>query len=156
MSKRIYTTKSYPELSVVNNETGEIISGVAKTVYTDVDDFIMCFLNSISDITKLEGNYIRVLMYCWKFSTFNPAVEDGNIIYNNKLFKNKIRENGCNLSDPVIDKAFHVLTSNGFLIKKCRATYMLNPEYFFRGNLTSRSKIIRSIALNCDPIMKNK
>ena len=55
MAKKIYIQQSHPELSVVNTDTGEIISGVATAKVENIDEFIMIFLLNIQDAFKLEG-----------------------------------------------------------------------------------------------------
>ena len=73
MAKKIYIQQSHPELSVVNTDTGEIISGVATTKVENIDEFIMIFLLNIQDAFKLEGQHLKILMCCWKYSSFNPS-----------------------------------------------------------------------------------
>lgn len=148
MAKKIYTKTTDPDLHVVNTSTGEIISGVAKVQCNSIDEFIMCFLNSIPQITKLDGNSIRVLMWCWKFSSFNPNIPEANIIVNDKAFKDRIRNEGGTLSDSVIDKAIHRLAKEGMLKKRCKGNYFLNPHYFFRGTLSNRAQLQYNILFN--------
>lgn len=135
------TKVNYPKLKVVNNTTGEIISAVTTVKCSSVDEFMMCFLTSISQIVRLDGNTIRVLMWCWKFSSFNPNLPEANIIHNDQTFKQKIRQAGRDLSDSVIDKAMHLLCKKDFLKRQCKGCYYLNPQYFFRGTLTNRAKL---------------
>lgn len=139
--KKIYTRINHSELRTVNVNTGEVISGVSEVKCSTIDAFIMCFLNSISEITNLDGNSMRVLLWCWKFSSFNNSLPMGNTITNNTVFRNSIRENGGDLSDSVITKAFHILSKKGLLIKQCKGQYVLNPEYFFKGTLSDRSSV---------------
>lgn len=148
MSKRIFTKISNPELSVVNTSTGEIVSGVADVRCDSVDEFIMCFLGSIPQITKLDGNTMRVLMWCWKFSSFNPSIPEANTIVNDRAFKDKIKSEGGNLSDSVIDKAIHTLNKEGMLRRRCKGNYFLNPVYFFRGTLSGRSQLQYKVSYN--------
>ena len=142
MTKKIFTKITHPELNVVNVETGEIVSGVATVRCDSVDDFIMCFFNSIPQITKLEGNVLKILMWCWRFSTFSSSIPEANVIVNNKAFKEMIRkEGGDNYSDSMIDRAVHILHKNGLLIRRCKGSYFLNPDYFFRGTLSNRARL---------------
>lgn len=148
MAKRIFTKVSNPDLAVVNTTTGEIESAVATIKVDTIDDFIFCFLKSIPQITSLDGNTMRVLMWCWKFSTFSPNIPDANYISNDLDFKENVRREGGNLSNGTIDLAFHTLKNKGFLIKKCRGKYMLNPDYFFRGTLSNRAKLKYNVVFN--------
>lgn len=138
---KVFTKLNYPDLKVVNDTTGEIISGIANIKCHSVDEFIMYFLTSIPQIVKLDGNTIRVLMWCWKFSSFNSNFPEANIIHNDQNFKNKIRQEGGELSDSVIDKAIHVLFKKDFLRRQCKGCYYLNPQYFFRGTLSNRARL---------------
>jgi hypothetical protein len=148
MTKKIFTRISQPELSVVNTVTGEIVSAVAEVKCSSVDEFIMCFMSSIPQVVKLDGNTIRVLMWCWKFSSFNPNIPEANVINNDKAFKEKIRQEGCDMSDAVIDKAIHILKKEGMLMRRCKGNYFLNPSYFFRGTLSNRAKLQYQISFN--------
>lgn len=148
MSRRIFTRINRPDLAVVNTATGELVSGVADIKCNSIDEFIMCFMASIPQVVKLDGNTMRVLMWCWKFSSFNPSIPEANIITNDKAFKDKIRQEGCNLTDTVINKAIHTLYVEGMLIKRCKGSYFLNPDYFFRGTLSSRANLQYNVSYN--------
>lgn len=148
MSKRIFTRINHPELQVINNATGEVVSGVAEVRCSSIDEFIMCFIASVPKVVSLDGNSMRVLMWCWKFSSFNPSIPEANTITNDKAFKERIRREGCEMSDSVINKAIHDLYKEDMLLKRCKGSYFLNPEYFFRGTLSSRSKIQYKISFD--------
>ena len=148
MAKKIFTKVTNPDLAIVNTATGEIESAVATVKVNTIDDFIFCFLKSIPQITALKGNTMRVLMWCWKFSSFNPSIPEANYINNDLYFKERIREEGGNLSNSAIDLAIHNLCKNGFLIRKCKGKYALNPDLFFKGTLSNRSKLVCNIEYN--------
>ena len=141
MTKKIYTQTDVPEFKVVNTVTGEIISGISTVRCESIDEFIMCFLSSIREVAALDGNSIRVLLYCWKYSSFNYNLPEANVIVNDKDFKSTIRKNGLDMSDAVINNCFMKLSKAGMLIAKCRGKYILNPKYFFKGTLANRSKL---------------
>ena len=141
MAKKIYTQITNPELKVVCTTTGEIVSGISTVKCDSIDDFIMCFLLSIKEVASLDGNSIRVLLFCWKFSSFNYNIPEANIIVNDVDFKERLRLNGLNLSDASINNAINKLYKAGMLQKKCRGKYTLNPKYFFKGTLANRSKL---------------
>lgn len=145
MAKKIFTKTTNPDLVVVNSQTGEIESAVTTVKVDTIDDFIFCFLKSIPQITSLKGNTMRVLMWCWKFSSFNPNIPDANYINNDLDFKEKIRAEGGNLSNSSIDLAIHNLCKDRFLIRKCKGKYALNPDLFFKGTLSNRAKLRCSI-----------
>lgn len=51
------------------------------------------------------------------------------------------------MSSASIDNVFSKLSKEGFLIKKCRGAYLLNPKYFFKGTLSDRTKIEYNIVM---------
>lgn len=140
--------------SLVDNQTGEIkeFKQVKKVSY---DDFMIVFLSTIPEMMNLKGNQMKILLLIWKESSFNPTNStDGNIFYNNKLFKDHIREANLDLTDGAIDVYISQLTKQGFLIKKCKGCYMLNPTYFFKGRVRDAAQM--SLTLEFDPKNNNK
>lgn len=114
---------------------------------------IMVNLKSIDNLINLDGNLIRLLLcivYCEELSLLDKDEEC--CFYNNKLFKNHIREANLDLTDGAIDVYVSQLTKQGFLIKKCKGCYMLNPNYFFKGRVRDAAQM--SLTLEFDP--KNK
>ena len=147
----VFKTETDPDFSLVNKQTGELLEW-RRTKVVSVDDFIMFFFASMPDLFKLEGLQMKVLMCCWKASTYNDVESAGNVVYNNKTLKDYIRSCGLNISDTSIDVIISRLTKLNILIKKCRGMYLLNPEYFFKGRLSDRSKLQFSVVV--DPLRK--
>lgn len=145
MSK--YTTVTDPDYSLLDNHTGEILKWKRTTV-VNIDEFIIFFFASMPQIFRLGGLQMKILMCCWKFSSYNDVETEGNLVYNNKLLKDYIRSCGLDLTDGAIDVIMHYLTKEGMLIKKCRGVYMLNPKYFFKGTLSKRSKLELKVVSN--------
>ena len=135
-----FVTRTDPDYSLLDNHTGEILKW-KRTRIVSVDEFIMFFFASMPDLFKLKGLQLKVLMCCWKCSTYNDVESEGNLVTNNKLLKDYIRSCGLDISDSAIDVIIHYLAKSNILIKKCKGTYMLNPEYFFRGKLAEKSKL---------------
>lgn len=136
-----YITETSEDYSLIDNHTGEIID-LKQTRQVDIDTFILVFFASFPEIMKLKGVALRVLMCCWKNSTYNPAAgSEGNMVFNGPSFKENCRLDGLETSDANIDNAFSILTKKGFLFRKHKGEYMLNPEYFFKGRLSDRSKL---------------
>lgn len=135
-----FVTQTDPDYSLVDNHTGEIQEWKRTRVVT-VDEFIMFFFASMPDLFKLKGLQIKVLMCCWKASTYNNVESEGNIVHNDKLLKKYIRQCGLNITDSAIDVVIHKLAKEEVLIKKCKGTYMLNPRYFFKGKLAKKSRL---------------
>lgn len=135
-----YITQTDPDFSLLDKQTGEIIEW-KRTRVVSVDEFIMFFFASMPDLFKLEGLQLKVLMCCWKASTYNDVETEGNIVSNNRLLKDYIHQCGLGISDGAIDVIIHRLAKEHILLKKCRGTYMLNPRYFFKGRLAEKSKL---------------
>ena len=142
-----YIKEKVEDYSIVDERTGEILD-LYRTKKVSLDEFIMVFFASNTQLMKLKGLYLKVLMCCWKFSSYNAGCEEGgNIVHNNASFKEFCRQDGLNTSDASIDNAISYLAKEGLLIKKCRGEYMLDPRYFFKGRLSKRSKIMYNIVV---------
>lgn len=136
-----FITETSKDYSLLDNHTGEILK-YKQTRKLSVDEFIMVFFASYPQLLKLKGVQLKVLMCCWKYSSYNAeSEEEGNIIHNNVSFKEYCKSEGLETSDANIDNAISALCKNGLLFKKCRGEYMLNPRYFFKGKLSKRSRI---------------
>lgn len=136
-----YITKTSDAYQLYDNFTGELLE-YKQTRKISMDEFIMVFFTSCPDLMKLSGVELKVLICCWKLSSFNPMNEaEGNIVHNNQSLKEFCKEQGATSSDANIDNAISMLCKKRMLLKKCKGEYMLNPEYFFKGTLSNRSKI---------------
>ena len=135
-----FITQADPDYSLLDKHTGEVLEW-KRTRVVSVDEFIMFFFASMPDLFKLEGLQMKVLMCCWKHSTYSNVETEGNIVHNDRLLKEYIHQCGLNISDTAIDVIIHRLAKSNILIKKCRGTYMLNPQYFFKGRLAEKSKL---------------
>lgn len=141
-----------PDYAVVDKHTGELTE-LKQTRTVTLDEFIMIFFAGCPDLLALKGIHLKILICCWKYSSYNSDNEkEGNIVYNNSMFKEKCREFGLKAPEASIDNAFSYLSKNGYLIKKCRGMYLLNPKYFFKGRLSDRSKI--NIHFVVEPLKK--
>lgn len=143
---KMLVTQKDQDYSLLDNHTGEVMEW-KRTQVVSVDEFIMFFFASMPELFQLEGLHMKVLMCCWKHSSYIDAHTEGNIVSNNKLLKDYIRSCGLDLKDNVIDVIIHNLSKRNILIKQCRGTYMLNPKYFFKGKLVDKSKLeLRMVA----------
>lgn len=139
--KQFITEKSQDK-AIVDITTGEL-TDLHITREVNTDDFIMLFLKSFPQMMDLTGNQLKLLIICWRSCTLNPNnTTEGNIVNNNPYFKNIVRESGLNLSDASINVEMSRLTKKGIIIKRGFGTYMLNPEYFFRGRISDRTNCI--------------
>lgn len=143
---RYITTKS-KDFSVVDNRTGELLE-LRQTKKLSLDEFFMVFAASCPTLLKLKGLQLKVLICCWRYSSYNKEYsQDGNIIHNSPTFKQFCKHEGLQTSDACIDKAFTKLCKENLLIRRCRGEYLMNPQYFFKGTLSDRTKILYNIVV---------
>lgn len=142
-----YITEKSKDYSLVDNRTGEILE-YRKTKKVTLSEFMMIFFASYTDMFKLTGLELKVLMCIWAHSSFNSNNStEGNIIHNNIVFKENCKKDGINTANANIDNIFSKLCKMGFLIKKCRGAYLLNPKYFFKGTLSDRTRLQYNIVV---------
>jgi len=132
-----------PTKVIVDNETGEVISAVAKRVCDTQEEFIKIYLNSIDDLISLDNRMFQVLMVCLREAKFcDDKNQDGNTLYNFKDFKEKCRKLIDNeLSDKAINMYVSRLASMQILIRKSRGMFVLNPRYFVKGQMTPKTRL---------------
>lgn len=136
-----FVTEKSKDYSLLDNRTGEI-KEFRRTRKISIPEFMMVYFASYSDMFVLTGVQIKVLMCCWRHSTYNDRLcNEGNMIYNDLMFKEACKKDGLKSPNAVIDNAISQLTKYGFLIKKCKGAYLLNPKYFFKGTLSDRTKL---------------
>lgn len=146
--KKKYITETSEDYALLDKHTGELLEYKAVRS-VDIETFIMVFFSCIPELVKLRGVPLKVLICCWKLSSFNPVMENtGNIIYTGPAFKEACRREGFSISDANIDNAISTLCKEGFLIRKHRGVYLLNPDYFFKGTLSDRTKVDYQIKVN--------
>ncbi len=145
-----YITEKSKDYSVVDNHTGELLE-LRQTRKLSLEEFIMVFFSSYPELFKLKGLQLKILMCCWKHSTYNKENDTtGNIVHNNASFKQHCKDEGLNLSDASIDNNISQLCKVGLLIKKCRGEYVLNQNYFFKGSLSQRTKMMMNFMVEPD------
>jgi hypothetical protein len=136
-----YVKEKVEDHAVIDLETGDLTE-CYQLRKVSLDEFIMVFFSSYPDLYKLNGVQLKVLMQCWKCSTYNSVnCTEGNIVHNNPKFKECCRQDGLETSDANIDNAISTLCKKGLLIKRCKGKYLLDPRYFFKGKLSDRSRI---------------
>lgn len=140
------------DYALIDKHTGELTE-LRQTRTITLDEFIMVFFASCPDLLKLTGLNLKVLICCWKFSSYNPECEtEGNIVHNDLMFKEKCKSLGLAISNASIDNAVNYLSKHNFLIKRCKGVYLLNPKYFFKGRLSDKSKINMHFVVNPDTL----
>jgi len=139
---------------IVDKNTGELLDYYI-TKKLKIEEFIMVFFASYSEIMKLQGQKVKLLMLCWKFSSFGNS-ESGNILVNNAVFKDNVRKYEPNMTDSAIDAGISTLAKRGFLKRMCKGQYELNPDYFFKGTLSNRSHLKFSVEVDPASIAERK
>ena len=142
MAKKFRTVID-PTKVIVDNETGEVVSAVAKRVCDTQEEFIKIYLNSIDDLISLDNRMFQVLMVCLREAKFcDDKNQDGNTLYNFKDFKDKCRQLIDNeLSDKAINMYVSRLATMQILIRKSRGEFVLNPRYFVKGQMTQKTRL---------------
>lgn len=149
-----FITEKSKDYSLLDNQTGEIIE-YRQTRKVKMEDFVMVFLASCREMFALRGTQFKVLACCWIYSSFNnKSCNQGNLFRNDGVFKDSCRREGLNLSDAAIDNVICQLAKKKFLLKQCRGTYLLNPQYFFKGTLAERSKVMYTLMV--EPEVKER
>lgn len=128
---------------VVDSETGEVISMLARKVCETQEEFVKIYMNNIDDLIQLDNMMLKVLMVCLKEAKFsNEDEQEGNILYNSKQLKEKCRRLiDTDLTNGSINLYIHRLASAGILIRKSRGEYYLNPRYFVKGKLNPKTRM---------------
>lgn len=138
----------------VDPETGEICTDIYRTskqtrIYNSQDEFIQIYLHDMSGLMNITSKTeLQILMQLWKISSFNGDDNSGNfIIINQKIISDLAK--AVNVKEQTVKNSISSLIKNNKkpLIKdpKFRATYYLNPIYFFKGALKDRPKVMKVI-----------
>ena len=108
-----FVTQADPDYSLLNEHTGEVIEW-RRTKVVSIDEFIMFFFASMPELFKLKGLQLKVLMCCWKHSSYGAVETEGNIVNNNKLLKEYIRSCGLDITDgAAVEKTISDLQPDG-------------------------------------------
>lgn len=143
-----YITAKLRDFEAIDKRTGELLE-LQQVKKLKIEEFLMIFIACCPGLLNLKGIPLKVLICCWKHSSYNKEnCVEGNIVNNSPSFKKYCREDGLNTSDACIDRAFSQLCSANLLIRKCRGEYLLNPKYFFKGTLSDRTKLIMHLECN--------
>ena len=136
-----FQSEIIPDKHIVDDYTGELKEFVITKVITP-QEFIAFFLRSVPEFVALDGNSMRLFTCCWQISSFNKEYsEEGNVIYTNSIFKQKVRELGVDMNNATIDNYISKLARKGFLIRLCKGSYMLNPNICFKGTIKDASRL---------------
>lgn len=113
---------------------------------SDVCTINISLLNNpeLYNLSKAEFNVLSVMWFMASTYYSNHAL--GNRISCDKQFRD-IVHNKTNLAESTIKAAIADLVKKNMLIKDkdYKGVYYLNPDYFFKGKLSDRNKIIKQI-----------
>lgn len=145
-NKIFESTERTVHVSDNGEQLGEIITTKIVKKINKADDFIQVYLEDIAAMFKItKYSEMKVLMSIWKHASFNPQNETtGNEIYLVKTLKTKIAEE-LELAYSSVDNAIKNLEKQDMLIRIGRATYILNPKYFFKGYLKDRVSVVNMV-----------
>lgn len=131
----------HEEVSYIDKETGEIIEDskiIRKKVSTQ--EFMQVYLNDISGLLGIENkSQMFVLVELWKLAQF-----DTNQVVIIKGIKQQIADN-IGIAYKTVDNHIVKLCKLNLLIRKETGIYFLNPQYFFKGYLENRPKILKLV-----------
>lgn len=129
---------------------GEIISAEIKTIKkVDAEQFCQVYLRDNEEfykLTKSESNILAVLWYTSNYYEDKDQELPGNKISLDEQLRDTIKQKtGC--AAGTIKNTIASLVKKQMLLKdnRYKSVYYLNPQYFFKGKITDRSKIIRNI-----------
>lgn len=138
----------------IDKETGEVYKVIdshiisTQKIYKDQDEFIQIYLEDMAGLMSIgTKSELQVLCCLWKYSTYSTEDKGNCVIITSKILKTI--EEVTDLQTQSIRNIISKLTKGDkhLLIKdpEFRATYYLNPTYFFKGALRDRPKVMKVI-----------
>ena len=139
---------------VVDTETGEITQHVtsqtitSRKFYKTHEEFIQIYLEDMSGLLSITSkSELQVLCLLWKYSTYNENDKGNCVLITPKIVNDIVTETG--LVTQSVRNIISSLVKNPkkLLIKdpQFRSTYYLNPQYFFKGALKDRPKVMQIV-----------
>jgi len=134
------------EKIVVDCDSGEVMEHTADIVRVrkiSSDSFVNVYLDDMSGILNVKSKTdLRILAWMWKFSSFPSDECPGNCVFLCDMLMERIEKDLC-ISRQTIRNCICNMSKSKILVKdkKHRATYYLNPKYFFKGRLEDLPKI---------------
>jgi hypothetical protein len=122
---------------------------IETTKHVTHDEFIQVYLQDITGLMGIasKGEFF-VTLWLWKMSSFlgkDSTSNFGNMVTVGEAARDIIRqETGLTLG--TIKNIIAGLVQKGIILKtKYRATYYLNPKYFFKGDLKARAQAYKRV-----------
>lgn len=133
---------------IVLGEGGEIISAEITTFKkVTAEEFIQVYLKDNEQFYNLSKPEYSVLSILWlKSDYYKDEGNPGNKIVINKQIRDIIADK-TGIADSTIKNAVASLVKKNMIFKdqNYKGVYYLNPEYFFKGSISDRTKCIRHI-----------
>lgn len=130
---------------------GGVIESAEITTLKKVkaEEFCQIYLRNNDDFYNLSKAESNVLAVCWLHSIYYEDPEfncPGNKVTFDGQFKQVVKDK-TKLSDGTIKNTMKSLVNKRMLIKdqKFRGVYYLNPNYFFKGRISERTKLITKV-----------
>ena len=127
---------------------GDIINAdIHRIKRIDADKFCQVYLRDNDEFFKLSKAEMNVLAVCWQYSLYyddDMLQCPGNKILFDAQMRDLIKEK-TGLAMSSIKNSMVSLVNKDMLIKddKYKQVYYLNPKYFFKGQVSKRTKAIR-------------
>jgi hypothetical protein len=128
--------------TIIDCETGEIKGEQVISISVPVKDqeeFFFIFAKHLGTLLKLNGNEIKVLLWCSMNCTLNH-----NLIVITSTQKREIAEY-AGLKPQSIANAINLLKKKNIFISQGRCTYKVNSELCWKGSPLNRNKDLKMI-----------
>lgn len=127
----------------VNKETGELTEIYLRKVIETQEEFLKIYINSLDELVKLNNRELQILFIILKRSKFcEEKNKDGNIFYNEHLFKEEVRSVvDKDIKDNIINQYVSSLARNKLIIRVKRGTFILNPLFFAKGKINTDTRL---------------
>lgn len=125
--------------TIIDSSTGEVLEQTVElTQRVSQDKFIQVYLEDLSGLLKLENVIqMQVLALIWKYCSYTNEMDQWNKIIILKDTKELwAQQLGCSIRN--IERALMGLCNKDLITLTARATYILNPKYFFKGTSNMR------------------
>lgn len=137
--------KMFKNVETIDPTTGEVTVLDIQLPINDTDNWLTVYFKGMDILCGLNKCLQKVLMACLKTCTYNETIYNGNIVHNDGYLK-KIIEIEYGIKPLTVNNSINILCKKGILIKKAHGLYLINPELFWKGKITKRTKgTIRAI-----------
>jgi len=131
---------------VVNSETGEIVQET-NTVTWQIPkepNYVKVYLDQIVVLADLNGWIAKIL---WELVQQSGWANEGQLIIINASYKRLLSEK-LGLKVQTITNAISELAKKRIILKKDRGLFLLNPQFFGKGDWADVSKIRYQVELS--------